>query len=182
MEPRSHRIGIGIVTAVGIGAIAVIAVILVLSYSPLEALSPALFDRYSPRIELMSEGERYQGQHLGSTFGIEPLPDLQDPSLLNVTSVSTDEIVLQSGSTADFEIRESPEPLGEPESLSVTAFTGTGSPVKVLSVHEDSLAGEFALDLQQGRYILIATATWTAELPEETVNGYVVYGYRVAIE
>ena len=65
----------------------------------------------------------------------------------------------------------------------MTAYTEKGNPVKVLKVNEDKSKKEtsFIIDLNEGKYILMAVATWLSEGSKEVITGYVAYSYRVNV-
>jgi hypothetical protein len=72
---------------------------------------------------------------------------------------------------------------GEPailpsNSLSINAYTSQGKAVGVLNTTK-AASSTFSLNLQEGKYILLAVATW---LPgSEDVTGYAIFSYMVNV-
>jgi len=66
----------------------------------------------------------------------------------------------------------------------VTAYDTSGTALKLLSLAQDDKSDSFIVDLENGGYILLATAIW---LPDEgdagylTIGGSVVYAYKINV-
>jgi hypothetical protein len=69
-----------------------------------------------------------------------------------------------------------------PDSISASAYTMEGKPANVLRVITEPEKNEsrVIVDLNEGEYILITTATW---VPQERnqITGYVSYSYRINV-
>jgi len=85
---------------------------------------------------------------------------------------------IQKGSCIQFQIKGTPKLL-PPSSLAVSAYYAVnGSAAKVLNA-TDYDNSTFRMNLNNGNYILLATATW---LPgSEDVTGYVIYKFVVNV-
>ncbi|MDQ3851651.1 MAG: hypothetical protein M3299_02335 [Thermoproteota archaeon] len=183
--------------AIGIAAFAIIAVILfsVLSRGTLTETGSNPFgpDNGSgpPKIILVNDGVRYEGQLLGYTFSqrFESFQELPDISVGNITTISTDNIVtVDQGSQIEYTMEGNPPSESQFDSLSVTAYTEDGRPVGVLGALSPNSTGtnmySYAVNnLQPGaQYILISTATWLDPQDTRSITGYVYYGHRINVE
>lgn len=96
------------------------------------------------------------------------------------------EIPAQNGSKVKFTISNSPAQL-PPESLSVTAYTlNPTKAVKVLEVDEqDPSNTSFRINLEKGKYLLLATSTWiassTGDERNNNISGYAIYAWSTEI-
>ncbi len=184
-----------IYTAIGIGAFAVIAIILFSGFSVgtlTETASNPFGPTEPPEIVLINEGVRYEGQLLGYAFSqrFESFQELPDIDIRNITAISTDNIVsVDQGSQIQFAIEGNPPSESQFDSLSVTAYTEDGRPVAVL----DMLSGNstenppvlsFSVNkLQPGmQYILLSTTTWLDPQDSSAITGYAYYVHRISIE
>lgn len=184
-----------IYAGIGIGAFAVIAIILFSGFS----IGP-LTDRASnpfgtgepPEIILINDGARYEGQLYGYTFSqrFESFQELPDINAINITAISTDNIVsVDQGSQIQFAVEGNPPSESQFDSLSVTAYTEDGRPVAVLDMltvnsTENPPVLSFSVNkLQPGmQYILLSTATWLDYSDSSAITGYVYYTHRISIE
>ncbi len=110
------------------------------------------------------------------------LPAVEPPRSNITTILPNKTATLEKGSQVMFSIKDNPTPEAQPDSLSITAYSADdGTPIKVLNVSSNK-KDTFDIDLDEGRYILLAIATW---LPNEgnflTTEGYVSYAFRVNV-
>jgi hypothetical protein len=167
-----------IVALVAIAAIAIIIAVFTLSYNP-AATSPTTFSDPTPMIELIHDGQRFEGQLLSASVGVREMPQSPDAEQ-DITSISGDVINLQQRAIVNFEIIGESSLQAEPDTFSVNAYTESGNPIGVLAISREGTPYELTVDLPQGSYIILVTATWLAE-PMQSASGYVTYGYRVNV-
>ena len=188
--------------AVGIGAFAIIAIILFSGFS-----IGTLTDRGSnpfgpgeptPRIILINNnGTRYEGQLYGYTFSqrFESFEELPEINTSNITTISTDSIIpVNRGSQIQFAVEGNPPRESQFDSLSVTAYTEDGRPVAILDLLSNNNSSEgmdsaspllsFSTNrLQPGmEYILLSTATWLDYSDSSAITGYMYYIHRISIK
>jgi hypothetical protein len=103
---------------------------------------------------------------------------LTEPKKL-VSSCSSNLVHIKKDSCVQFLITGSPKLL-PPSSLAVTAYYDiNGTAAEVLDASDNDNT-RFRMNLNSGKYILVARATW---LPEnEDVTGYVIYKFVVNVE
>jgi hypothetical protein len=68
-----------------------------------------------------------------------------------------------------------------PNSLSITAYDFKGKPVKLLNTTEKSSTSSASVNLNPGRYILMAVATWLPQQSHKTRSAFVSYKYDINI-
>lgn len=97
--------------------------------------------------------------------------------------ISNNSITIKNGSKLHFAITNYPPSL-QPSSLSINSYeiksTLLQNP-KVLGVSNNENELIFNIDLQPGKYMLIATSTWIPNT-SNSVGGFVIYGYNVTIK
>jgi hypothetical protein len=177
-ESSGSKKGTAIVAIVAIAAIAIIVAVFMLSYNP-ATTSPTTFSDPTPMMELILEGQRFEGQLLSASVGVREVPQSPDAEQ-DITSVSSDVINLPRGAIVNFEITGESSLPEEPDTISVNAYTESGSPMGILAIQRGSTPYELTMDLPQGSYIILVTATWLAE-PVQSASGYVTYGYRISV-
>jgi hypothetical protein len=131
-----------------------------------------------PRIVMVYNGIQHPGvlvsykyRH-GYTFGQLDMPAEKITALL-----PSDVVNIKKGSSVRFFAKGDPAVL-PPSSLSIDAYTSRGKAAGVLNVTK-SESTTFALNLNEGKYILLAVATW---LPRsEDVTGYTIFSYMVNV-
>ncbi|MDQ3853537.1 MAG: hypothetical protein M3299_11955 [Thermoproteota archaeon] len=192
---KSSRSKVIVFAAIGIGAFAIIAIILFSGFS-IGTLTDTGSNPFGqgepPEIILINNGSRYEGQLLGYTFSqrFESFEELPDVNMRNITAVSTDNIVsVEQGSQIQFVVEGNPPSEAQFDSLSVTAYTEDGTPLAVLDMlttnsTEDPPILSFSVNkLQPGmQYILLSTATWLDYQDSSAITGYVYYIHRISIE
>lgn len=131
-----------------------------------------------PRIVMVYNGIQHPGvlvsykyRH-GYTFGQLDIPAEKVRALL-----PSDVVNIKKGSFVQFFAKGDPAIL-PPSSLSIDAYTSQGKAAGVLNITK-STTSTFALNLNEGKYILLAVATW---LPRsEDVTGYTIFSYMVNV-
>lgn len=131
-----------------------------------------------PRIVMVYDGIQHPGvlvsykyRH-GYTFGQLDIPAEKVTALL-----PSDVVNIKKGSIVRFFAKGYPAIL-PPSSLSIDAYTSQGKAVGILNITK-STSSRFALNLNEGKYILLAVATW---LPRsEDVTGYTIFTYMVNV-
>ena len=193
---KASRSKVIVFAAIGIGAFAIIAILLFSGFSrgPLtDTASNPFGPGEPPEIVLINDGVRYQGQLYGYTFSqrFESFQELPDINTANITGISTDNIVsVDQGSQIQFAVEGNPPSESQFDSLSVTAYTEDGRPVAVLDMLSDNSTEDslpvlsFSVNkLQPGmQYILLSTATWLDYPDSSAITGYVYYIHRISIE
>jgi hypothetical protein len=131
-----------------------------------------------PRIVMAYDGIQHRGvlvsykyRH-GYTFGQLDIPAEKVTALL-----PSDIVNIKKGSIVRFFAKGEPAILPS-NSLSINAYTSQGKAVGVLNTTK-AASSTFSLNLQEGKYILLAVATW---LPgSEDVTGYAIFSYMVNV-
>jgi hypothetical protein len=131
-----------------------------------------------PRIVMVYNGIPHSGvlvsykyRH-GYTFGQLDIPAIKVTALL-----PSDVVNIKRDSFVQFIAKGNP-PILPPSSISIDAYTSQGKAISVLNITKGTSSG-FALNLNEGKYILLATATW---LPgSEDVTGYSIFSYMVNV-
>jgi hypothetical protein len=131
-----------------------------------------------PRILMVYNGIQHPGvlvsykyRH-GYTFGQLDIPAEKVTALL-----PSDVVNIKKGSFVRFFAKGDPTIL-PPSSLSIDAYTSQGKAVSVLNATK-SESTTFALNLNEGKYILLAVATWIPR--SEDVTGYTVFTYMINV-
>ena len=132
-----------------------------------------------PRIVMVYDGIQHSGvlvsykyRH-GYTFGQLDIPAQKVTALL-----PSDVVSIRKDSLVQFFAKGNPLIL-PPSSLSIDAYNSQGKAVGVLNTTK-ATGSTFALNLNEGKYILLAVATW---LPRsEDVTGYAIFSYMVNVE
>ena len=130
-----------------------------------------------PEMYMVYRDEAYLGElsqskyREGETFSdLDILPE-------NISSqLPSESIEIESGTCVEFLIRGTPSTLA-PDSLDVSAYSAAnGSSLGVLNATEDNTS-TFRVNLPNGMYIFLATATWIPSTEDEYVTGYVIYKF-----
>jgi hypothetical protein len=72
-------------------------------------------------------------------------------------------------------------PDDKPDSIAVTAYSIEGKPVKVLNATEESSSSSFAVNLDEGKYMLLAVATWLPNNYVDSLSWLLMYNFRVKV-
>ena len=131
-----------------------------------------------PKIVMVYSGTQHPGVLIsykyrhGYTFGQLDIPAKNVTALLPANVVT-----IKKGSSIQFFAKRNPAIL-PPSSLSIDAYTSQGKAVGVLNITKGT-SSNVALNLAQGKYILLATATWIPR--SEDVTGYAIFSYMINI-
>lgn len=130
-----------------------------------------------PEMYMVYRDEAYLGElsqskyREGETFSdLDILPE-------NISSqLPAESIEIENGTCIQFIIRGTPSTL-PPDSLDVSAYdAANGTSLGVLDATEDNTS-TFRVNLPNGMYIFLATATWIPSTEDEDVTGYVIYKF-----
>ncbi len=158
-------------------------------------------DVLPPTIELYFNGSTFLGQLISYKFRQgysfnelaeeeitidigNKLTTLNIPLVKNLSKyTSNDSITIKNSSKLQFAITKYPVRL-QPSSLSINSYeiksTLLQNP-KVLAVSNNENELIFNIDLQPGKYMLSATATWIPKTSND-IGGFVIYGYNITIK
>jgi hypothetical protein len=130
------------------------------------------------RIVMVYNGIQHAGVLVSYKYRHEyTLGQLNIPAEKVTALLPSDVVNIKKGSFVQFIAKGNPLIL-PPSSLSINAYTSQGKAVSVLNTTKGT-SSTFALNLNEGKYILLATATW---LPgSEDVTGYAIFSYMVNI-
>ena len=124
----------------------------------------------------------YVFEHVDVDPNVQTTPQGPGP---NITAILPEQTVnVTKGSSVRFTIEGNTQPTIQPDSLSVTAYDSNGDAIKLLTLVSDDKSDSFKVDLNNGEYILLATAVW---LPREDVaryltsGGSIVYAYKINV-
>lgn len=84
---------------------------------------------------------------------------------------------IKKGSSVQFFAKGNPQ-IVPPASLSIDVYTSQGKAVTVLNTTK-SASTTIPLNLPEGKYILLTTATWIPG--SEDVTGYAIFSYMINI-
>ena len=185
--------------SIGIGAVAIIAIILFSGFS-IGTLTDTGSNPFGPPeppeiVLINDDGIRYEGQLIGYTFRqrFESFQELPDIDIRNITAISTENIVpVDRGSQIQFAVEGSTSSEAQLDSLSVTAYTEEGRPVAVLDMlsgdgnsteNPSPIFSSSVNKLQPGmEYILLSAVTWLDYQNNPAITGYGYYIHRISIE
>lgn len=199
---KASRGRVIVYAAIGIGAFAIIAIILFSEFSidrlPETAsspsgpgLAPTRTTIVPPTVVLINDTARYEGDLLGYTISrrFQSFQELPDISIGNITAISTDNVVsVDQRSQIQYAIEGNLPSESQFNSLSVTAYTEDGMPVGILDILSSNLTEtqvhSFSVNKlePERQYILLSTATWLDYQDSPAITGYVYYGHRINIE
>lgn len=156
-----------------------------------------------PKIVLFHDGQIYDGQLVGFTYDKnKPLAGLPVVDIGNITLDESRQIAIQQGAKISFEMLNNPPSESQPDSLSVSVYTEQdnriGKGVTVLGANQTindnntqkspdnsfpyNKNNTYQVNLPKGEYVLLSIATWVADQERQTIDGYVIYGFRIAVE
>lgn len=195
---------------IGAGPVALIASLLCFavpadatSSSPSNPFAPGSMTFHGaapPRIVMTYDGQKHQGQLIGFAYDKDkPFGSVPRVDVGNITSIDPKGIVsVRNGTSITYGIEGNPPSEAQPDSLFVNVYTTQGQPAAILGTGPSSnltdndsnnndinnmhgLRHTYLINLPKGEYILLSTATWTADEKKQTVNGYVIYGQRIQV-
>lgn len=141
-----------------------------------------------PHILLKYDNNIYQGLLRTAIFSAGDeinynMSSFAYPNHNSITTTVPEQIInINQNRQIQFVVYNSPIPVVNPSSLSVTAYHANGTVYKTLSLVQDTKKDKFTADLNKGEYILLAVATW---LPNHenylSMSGYVTFAFRVNV-
>lgn len=193
---KASRSKLILFAAIGIGAFAIIAIILFSGFSRgslTDTGSNPFGPPEPPEIILINNGSQYEGRLIGYTFSqrFESFQELPDIDTRNITAISTDNIVsVDRESQIQFALEGNTPSESQFDSMSVTAYTEDGRPVAVLdmltagnSTQNPPVLSFSVNKLQPGmQYILLSAATWLDYPDSRAITGYMYYIHRISVE
>ena len=143
------------------------------------------FGGKTPEMIMTLDGKAYSGELRSFIWNSgnvnDNFPVIEQPRDNITAIIPNNTATTEKGSQVKFSIKGNPDTEAQPDSLSVTAYTLDGYPSKVLDVSNNK-TDTFDIELDKGKYILLALATW---LPNEDnylrTEGYVSYTYRIDV-
>ena len=133
-------------------------------------------DVLPPKMYLVYKDEVHNGELSQSKYREgETFSDLKIVPEPIESQLPADTVEIKKDSCTQFVVKGTPRTL-PPDSLDISAYTTNGTSVGVLNATEDNTS-TFKINLPQGTYILLATATWIPNTSDEYVTGYVIYKY-----
>jgi hypothetical protein len=100
---------------------------------------------------------------------------------LNISDINTEVITVENGSEVEFKIIDYPQII-KPSYLGVTAYKDTGESAQIIKNEEFNIIKSNdtnKIDMNEGNYTLIATATWDGET--EDVEGFQLNAFKINI-
>lgn len=135
-----------------------------------------------PKIVMVYNGKEYSGGLVGysweKTEVLDEIPEING----NITAALPDPpqvVKVENNTSVKFKVEYINQTDALPDTLSVNVYSNDGVPIKVLDV-SGSDKSTFTIDLDEGQYVFVSTATW---LPEnnQVISGYVSYSYRINV-
>lgn len=133
------------------------------------------------KIQMIYDNQTFEGKPVFSIYrGDSSFSDFQKPQF-NISNINTKVINLENGSAIEFKIIDYPQII-KPSYLGITAYKDTGEVTQVIE-NEDfdetnsSGTNKIRIDMKEGNYTLIATATWDGE--REDVEGFQLNAFKI---
>ena len=164
----------------------------------------------APQIAMIYTGKDYHGTLISYTTNntspntgnsptlgeslVTPTNITSPANTSSTTATSNNVISIKRGSSISFIVRNSSSSSNNnnnytnnnlanslPSSLSITAYDLKGKPVILLNTTERSNTISAIVNLNSGRYILLAVATWLPQPTDKTRTGFVSYSYNINV-
>lgn len=132
------------------------------------------------KIQMIYDNQTFEGKPIFSIYrGDSSFSDFQKPQF-NISNINTKVIDVKNGSAVEFKIIDYPQII-KPSYLGITAYEDTGEVTQVIE-NEDfetnsSGTNKIRIDMKEGNYTLIATATWDGE--REDVEGFQLNAFKI---
>jgi len=130
---------------------------------------------------LIYNNQIYEGKPIFYIYrGDNSFSDFQKPQF-NISNINTEIIIVENGSEVEFKIIDYPQII-KPSYLGVTAYKGTGELAQIIKNEEFNKIKSNdtnKIDMEEGEYTLIATATWDGET--EDVEGFQLNAFKINI-
>ena|GEM_PF-1024940 len=133
------------------------------------------------KIQMIYNNQTYEGKPVFYIYrGDSYFSDFQKP-LFNISNINTEVITVENGSEVEFKIINYPRII-KPSYLGVTAYKDTGELAQMIKNEEFNQIKSNdtnKIDMKEGEYTLIATATWDGET--EDVEGFQLNAFKINI-
>ena len=133
------------------------------------------------KIQMTYNNQTYEGKPIFYIYrGDSSFSDFQKPQL-NISDINTEVITVENGSEVEFKIIDYPQII-KPSYLGVTAYKDTGESAQIIKNEEFNIIKSNdtnKIDMNEGNYTLIATATWDGET--EDVEGFQLNAFKINI-
>lgn len=132
------------------------------------------------KIQMVYDNKTYEGKPIFYIYrGDSSFSDFQKP-YFNISNINTEVITLENGSEVDFKIIDYPQVI-TPSYLGITAYKDSGETVQIIENEEYNKTKtndtNKIIDMKEGYYTLIATATWDGE--SDDVEGYQLNAFKI---
>ena len=132
------------------------------------------------KIQMVYDNKTYEGKPIFYIYrGDSSFSDFQKP-YFNISNINTEVITLENGSEVDFKIIDYPQVI-TPSYLGITAYKDSGETVQIIENEEYNKTKtndtNKIIDMEEGYYTLIATATWDGE--SDDVEGYQLNAFKI---
>jgi hypothetical protein len=131
------------------------------------------------KIQMIYNNQIYEGKPIFYIYrGDSSFSDFQKPHF-NIHNINTEVITVENGSGVEFKIIDYPQII-KPSYLGVTAYKETGEAVQIIKNEEFKKIKSNdtnKIDMKEGEYTLIATATWDGE--SEDVEGFQLNAFKI---
>ncbi len=133
------------------------------------------------KIQMIYNNQIYEGKPIFYIYrGDSSFSDFQKPQF-NISNINTEVITVENGSEIEFKIIDYPQII-KPSYLGVTAYKDTGESAQIIKNEEFNKIKSNdtnKIDMKEGEYTLIATATWDGE--SEDVEGFQLNAFKINI-
>jgi hypothetical protein len=133
------------------------------------------------KIQMTYNNQIYEGKPIFYIYrGDSSFSDFQKPQF-NISNINTEVITIENGSEVEFKIIDYPQII-KPSYLGVTAYKDTGESAQIIKNEEFNIIKSNdtnKIDMNEGNYTLIATATWDGET--EDVEGFQLNAFKINI-
>ncbi|MDX1371930.1 MAG: hypothetical protein R3321_05640 [Nitrososphaeraceae archaeon] len=132
-------------------------------------------------IQMIYNSQTYEGKPIFSIYrGDSSFSAFQKPQF-NISNINTKIINVENGSEVEFKIIDYPQVL-KPSYLGITAYNEAGEVTQIIESEEfyqtnSSGTNKVKVDMEEGVYTLIATATWDGET--EDVEGFQLNAFKI---
>jgi hypothetical protein len=133
------------------------------------------------KIQMIYDNQTYEGKPVFNIYrGDSSFSDFQKPQF-NISNINTKIITVENYSDVEFKIKDYPEII-KPSYLGVTAYKDSGEATQIIENEEfvqtnSSDTNKIKIDMEEGNYTLIATATWDGE--SEDVEGFQLNAFKI---
>lgn len=131
------------------------------------------------KIQMIYDNKTYEGKPIFYIYrGDNSFSDFQKP-YFNISNINTEVITVENDSEVEFKIIDYPQII-KPSYLGITAYKDTGETTQIIVNEEYNKTKSNVtnkIDMEEGDYTLIATATWDGE--SEDVEGYQLNAFKI---